>query len=886
MEEIPIKVCGTQIFRVRVEKVNNQNLRKLFLVVLGLFLFSGVKVFSKTVGKKEYWAIRNVNINSLGPVQRALHHKKMTKILVRLGALEKKPNFFKGNKFSYEKFLNELTGSLIPMCHAEGSADNCLFGGWVSVRSGRCNTPYSSTGKAAAAEAGTSQYDSSSFCNSSNLFRCNPLVFGPGMDQAAAGDEFSNINGFANNSAPYSAGICVDISSGFNGLSQKCQNASDHLDKVRAENGEQPWRESEFFNEERAEDFKALQAVIADRCEANRETINADGMCDSLEKSLGLTASVAAAGKLNGINIEDIMPQCTGVIGSEGDAPACEKSDDATLKNLYAAMEKLKEQENCQFGRIKAMDQSTSMSRILLTSTCPVAILGSLREGLGGERNKVVLQMRDKNGTFSGQIDFETSLTESEDDILAKIRAHSEFGATCQRAANSSCNHPAPNSAGESIIAQLDEIKKSGYEVTRGAMGHIKENVSCSIEGIDLGVAHETDNSIRTEEGAAARNRTAACPVYFSGEVKDLLDNNQFSEGANGVGTTISLYKGGSVLTIPHTVSSANMGSLATDIQSNEKFQEFCRGSSSDTVEDLAAAEAKAVDDVKQMRETFGIAEGDYLTADQSAGLTKLREIEGLSVEVDEFGKITFSHDDLQSIEGQLNDAFGELSIGPSTESVSVFPNPETRVNHLAARASLTLTAQEREIITPIVGSGADDSVTVISGITRDGEGNLVFLTNRSTTSQGALSDRQIASFTRMADGMVIDPAQEESDPSLIRSYTIRAPSSEEFGVSAAAYPTEISGSLRSGITAIQGNLDRRLESFDIVAGEPSESADGAVTVKYDFNIEGDSGNAAENTIGRFYNPFRASLPDNCEILPRQIRRIKDDRSFSVTCRP
>jgi len=871
--------------------VKNKTIQKHLLIILGLFLFSGAEVFSQEKVKKEYWAIRNVKLSSLGPKQRAQHHQRMTRILIKLGAMEKKPSFFGGSRFSYQKILNDLAASLIPQCHASSTAEFCLFGGWPSVRSGRCNTPYSSTGKAAAAQLGTTQYDSNHFCNSKNLFRCNPLVFGPGMDQTQAGDDFSNINGFSNNSSPFSAGICVDISGGFNGLSQKCQDVSDHLDQVREAKGMAPWRETDFFNEQRANEFNALQEVIADRCEANRDVINADGMCDSLERSLSLTAIAANAGKINGINSEEIVPTCIQEgVAADGDA-SCARKEDASLANLYKALDKLKAQQACKFGRVQAVDSATGSIEVFEPSACELSVEGQLSSGLS-EETKITINLKGQDGAFAGSIKAQVSPSMSEEEILSQFNVEgSEFKEACHRAAAVSCNQPKEDSKGFAVAQALSYVGRSSFpEEYKDKKGRTKtRQISCGFNSIDVKINHGPDNGVENLEGSQASTASKHCQVQFSGELKDKLESENFRN--ENIKVSVEVFKGGRVLKIPMSLDSASLSNLSQKIKKTEGFSELCRGEVGLTAMDLAQAETEAAEVVKSMREAFGFNEGQYLTSAQQEALTKLQGVEGLDVKVDEFGGMTFSHNDINSVADQLESSFPGIYINrESGKSARLFPSSEVRIEFLAERSSTDFTQQEQQMLVQLESRKRDDSIDFISGVTRNFEGNVVFLTN----GMEPLSPERMKALESSLGGQVIDPDQESSDPSIIRSYVIRAPAAADAGTSnlGEVFSRDLSLANERGLEQVRENsaVKREIDSgegrFDVNVGAAISTEGGGVTIPYSLDISGRSSSRISNINLYLSNIKREAAKNNCEVRPTTAASVKEQGAFNIVCPP
>lgn len=86
------------------------------------------------------------------------------------------------------------------------SDDTCFFGGWPSIRvSGRCRTPWKFSSPTSIYGA---TYDRNHYCGHRNMFRCNPIFFGPGDGR----------NRFERNNGGVSSGACIDMTTSPNGI--------------------------------------------------------------------------------------------------------------------------------------------------------------------------------------------------------------------------------------------------------------------------------------------------------------------------------------------------------------------------------------------------------------------------------------------------------------------------------------------------------------------------------------------------------------------------------------------------------------------------------------------------------------------------------------------
>lgn len=522
-----------------------------FSVLALALLCSPIFAKDQKVEEDPFTFIRNTDLSQFPVKLRAKYHKEITELMVKLESAEKFPKF-KPSRFSFSPIMELLSGAILDECVAGDDQSNaCLFGGWVSRRNGSCSRPWGSSSKALAQSMDVPSYDSNYYCGSDNLFRCNPLMFGPGIDQELAGSEFPNVNGKKNNKDPYASGICVNVKSGYNGLSERCQAASEKLDEIRKSKGMPAWRESSFFDEEKAKDFSKLQAFVADKCAQNSDALNKDNMCTSLNRSLGMTAAAVVAGGIEGITPEQLFPGCdnykttalpkcndevssefdpmveameelrqsrkcsfagiqaidgeslnnsfeapepncrssvVGLFKSSGfgsnssipfsfyfvgadnqqlgrieapitkgmskeaimaalstganqeafnrycDNSVCPRSENPTLKNLYGALDKLKERENCNLGSVHAVDYASESSGIFEHSSCGLSIEGGLgSDGLPQEeskRTKISITLRDKKGVFLTQTHIEISSEMSADQIM-KLIPEEEVAKAC-----------------------------------------------------------------------------------------------------------------------------------------------------------------------------------------------------------------------------------------------------------------------------------------------------------------------------------------------------------------------------------------------------------------------------------------------------------------------
>lgn len=265
------------------------NLQFLTALFSTFFLTTQISLAKSSKPKRvdPYASIRQADLSKLSQGLQIKFHEKLTHALVELEKNEKYPEYVP-SKFSSIDLLKFLQETILSTCTASENSQLCLFGGWPSIRNGSCSRPWSSAAKAASENLGVPGYDSGAYCGDEKLFRCNPLLFGPGIEDGAVTVEFPNVNGMKNNAEPWHSGICVDISDGYNGLSEKCQKASIRLDEIRVTTGRPKWRSTDFFDENKAKSLKALQELVYSKCKENFEKLNQDNMCTSLNDSIAL----------------------------------------------------------------------------------------------------------------------------------------------------------------------------------------------------------------------------------------------------------------------------------------------------------------------------------------------------------------------------------------------------------------------------------------------------------------------------------------------------------------------------------------------------------------------------------------------------------------------
>lgn len=451
-----------------------------------LFLFSS-HVFSQTTQELE--AISLTDIAKLPKTMQIKIHEKMTDILVQSEKFESYPSYVP-SKFSSFDLWNFIHEGIIAPSYAHNSTELCLFGGWPSLRSGSCNRPWSTSAKALAESQNLPQYDSGAYCGDEKLFRCNPLLFGPGLEEDLVKNEFPNINGKKNNTSPFKAGICVDISSGYDGLSEKCQKASKRLDEIRVANGKAKWRSSDFFDAEIASKFKSLQQVVMEKCGNEFDKLNKDGMCSSLNESLSLSAAAVIAGEINGVSPDMLFNNCN--VTSAKALPQCHQDLHSDLRPLVDALEDLRKQRNCRFQGIQAHSSSEANPTGLADlKNCRSVVLGEAsKNGFNGKDSlKIKFHFIGAGNNRLGNIEAEIKKDMSKDAIMALITTNQNKSLFESQCNNSNC----PKSGDQTLKAlyeTLEQVKKIDYckvgkvqAVDSASVGNLSSQCDLSVEG-------------------------------------------------------------------------------------------------------------------------------------------------------------------------------------------------------------------------------------------------------------------------------------------------------------------------------------------------------------------------------------------------------------------
>lgn len=652
-------------------------------LAIGLCLIHSISSFAAPPEKTDpYFFIRNTNLSKFPLKLRVKYHKELTLLLVKLESKEKYPKYSPSRFSSIDLFNKFSTAMMSEAIASDSQSSACLFGGWVSRRNGSCSRPWGASSKALAESMEVPSYNSDYFCGADNLFRCNPLMFGPGLDQNLVGSEFPNLNGRKNNSEPYTQGICVDVGGGYSGLSEKCQAASERLDEIRKEKGLPAWRESNFFDAEKAQGFSKLQGIVADRCEQNAEQLNRDNMCTSLNRSLGMTAAAVLAGNIEGITPEQLFPGCDNYKANA--LPHCNDEVSGEFDPMIAAMKELRQSKNCSFMGIQAIDgDSLSNSFEAPNLECRSSVVGALKSsgfGREGAQNfSFYFVGADKQEL--GRIEAKISKDMSKEAIMAALSS----GAN-QEAFNRYCNNSAcPRSENLTL--------KSLY----GALDQLKEKKNCNI-----GSVHAVDYA--TESSGIYEH--SKCGLSVEGELG--------SEGLSAdKQTKVSLTlrdKKGTFLTQTHVEISSEM--TAEQIMKLIPAEEIAKACVDSNVTDKTDSEGALAD--------LGISEQTYIPSYWKDKLDDIRNfaesqdppLKNFRVEVDESGNLKLYGDDLMGILATRTQLENILNMGRKDGGRLNFVSSESMghvliegapasaaVESIAHRKGLELTGDQRRML-------------------------------------------------------------------------------------------------------------------------------------------------------------------------------------------
>lgn len=413
------------------------------VLVTTLFNFS---LYAKQPKKSfgDFSIFKDVDLKKAGPHQRRELHKKLTELVVNFEKNESYPKYQK-SLFSFNRFLESIIDGTMDACYA-ADGDTCLFGGWISVRQGSCSVPWGSAARTLHEQEDLTQYLDNGKCGHPDLFRCNPVIFGPGvvegMDTSAitAPGFNANINGAGSN-ADASRGICVSLGGTYNGLSAKCQAVSAALDTVRSE----PWRNSQFF-EDRADDFQKIMALMGERC--GEDAPAGDGMCEALRNAASAVVAAGLAGDITSERLGEMGLDCV-ALSREGSTSCSPEGQGVLLSQLNTALsEAIQTAENCDAnfaittnGRISP----TSDRRFCRVRVANDALTYSLTEGnptdvATTQSYQIVYTVEGRQVAFP--IEVSGGLSPDQNGLRDRILGMSEFREACQATHGDKCAPP------------------------------------------------------------------------------------------------------------------------------------------------------------------------------------------------------------------------------------------------------------------------------------------------------------------------------------------------------------------------------------------------------------------------------------------------------------
>ncbi len=148
---------------------------KLRLLALTIFALSSVLTSE----------VRAFSVDYIGGLQKA-EFAKLHLTIVEINSLRERrallpskiiPEGKISSAHSYQQLIDFL---FINRAHAEAREGTCLFGGWTSYTvNGKCKAPWNFANDYELKGIGPT-YSEDFYCASANLFRCNPILFGPG----------------------------------------------------------------------------------------------------------------------------------------------------------------------------------------------------------------------------------------------------------------------------------------------------------------------------------------------------------------------------------------------------------------------------------------------------------------------------------------------------------------------------------------------------------------------------------------------------------------------------------------------------------------------------------------------------------------------------------
>lgn len=682
----------------------------LSILLLGLVTQTMAKEPLGAVRTKSdpYPFLRSVDIYKLPKKLRAKYHLEMTNILVEFEKKESFPNIQK-TKFSYMNFLDSMSKLLID----ESIADNhnvCLFGGWPSRQSGTCSLPWSASSRTMASSLETNGYTSEYYCGDDNLFRCNPLVFGPGIDPAQA-RSYPNVNGRRNNAGPeYASGICVEKNGSYNGISERCHEVSTALDRIRASRGEPSWRESDFFNLERAQAFRNLQSVITEKCREERERLNSDNMCSALDAQLGMTAAAVEAGNMPGMVATDLFPQCATTTPA---LPACNSETHDSFRPMIQAMDELRSMAGCSFMGVHAVDSESLGHMMEFNPQCRSSVDGIFKSsGIPADGRQFTFYFQGGEGSERQRMTLDITPSMTKEEIVAALTGgpnRATFNGICE---NTACPRITDESLGLSNL----------YE----ALDMIKNNPRCDVGSIQ---------AVDREFSMYRSFKPNTCALSVSGHLaSEGLPNRESESGPVPVVVLLSNRQGEQIARMNINIMAEYPAGVIYNQLMAQNLMQTCMD-----------ANQSSTGDMEQVARDLGIPEGTFIPEVYREGdfLGKLRNIIGdkdVQVSIGEDGSILLTGPDASDLRGQVrslvssSEQFDDYRrarlFGGSKDlvvregdNIRIVATPPVQVEVAANNGGATLTEQERATLTEVIQREGME----FDAVTRSEDGVLAF---------------------------------------------------------------------------------------------------------------------------------------------------------------
>lgn len=169
-----------------MEVSKKKTMRKGLKNIFGPFFILSILLFSGSLSAQVMnWSLEQ-NYESF-----AQNHKAMMGVAVHLHEEKSVPHSLQEGE-SHHNLQTLIQDLFISKAYAH-SGEVCLYGGWPSFMSqnNKCVAPWNHSQNSTLMNYGPT-YSQNHFCGGKNLFRCNPVLFGPGRDGRGHCVKFSN----------------------------------------------------------------------------------------------------------------------------------------------------------------------------------------------------------------------------------------------------------------------------------------------------------------------------------------------------------------------------------------------------------------------------------------------------------------------------------------------------------------------------------------------------------------------------------------------------------------------------------------------------------------------------------------------------------------------